>query len=413
MAVDDLWYLRQRDPKTKKPVPSKRHGRGKRWRVRYADATGQKHEQLFEFKRDAEDFDARCRAGVAAQVKVDQGERRITFAEYAERWRLSRESGWAVETRKRVPGNLRNHLYPTFGDRLMRSITLTDVLEWMSRRLEAGTPKSSMKLYFELLKTVMSAAVVDKVLTDNPCAGVKLTQFLRGLSKAPKWVPTEDEVLALFDVVPARFHAALWLGAGQGCRLGEVLGMEKGPRCVDFLRRELHVVQQLHHSPEHGGFYLSPPKAGSAGTVDLDPLVGDHLAAHIRDFPPVRVDLADITGGEPVTRTAELLFSEESGRPLDDGRWSLMWSRWRKAAGWPAGGTFHSLRHFFATTMMANGVDPQDVQKSLRHASLRMTLEIYVHWLPKKDRPRGVMGAVLTRVDKDRRQLKPTAQDQH
>ena len=27
------------------------------------------------------------------------------------------------------------------------------------------------------------------------------------------------------------------------------------------------------------------------------------------------------------------------------------------------GGTFHSLRHFFATTLMSNGVEPQDVQR--------------------------------------------------
>ncbi|MFU8872272.1 tyrosine-type recombinase/integrase [Micromonospora sp. SL4-19] len=53
------------------------------------------------------------------------------------------------------------------------------------------------------------------------------------------------------------------------------------------------------------------------------------------------------------------------------------------------------LRHFFATTLMSNGFEPQDVQKALRHANLRITLETYVHWLPKKDRPRGVVGALL------------------
>ncbi|WP_244295191.1 tyrosine-type recombinase/integrase [Micromonospora orduensis] len=54
--------------------------------------------------------------------------------------------------------------------------------------------------------------------------------------------------------------------------------------------------------------------------------------------------------------------------------------------GWPKEGTFHSLRHFFATTLMSNGAEPQKVQKALRHANLRITLETYVHWLPKKDR---------------------------
>src|SRR5262245_44090440 len=55
------------------------------------------------------------------------------------------------------------------------------------------------------------------------------------------------------------------------------------------------------------------------------------------------------------------------------------------SAGWPAAGTFHAPRHFFATTLITNGVEPQDVQNAMRHASLRITLETYVHWWPRKE----------------------------
>ncbi|MEU8180280.1 hypothetical protein AB0B85_08000 [Micromonospora sp. NPDC049044] len=73
-----------------------------------------------------------------------------------------------------------------------------------------------------------------------------------------------------------------------------------------------------------------------------------------------------------------------------------MWADWREAAGWPKEGSFHSLRHFFATAVMSNGVEPQ---KALRHANLRITLETYVRWLPKKDRPRGLVGNLLRQAD--------------
>jgi integrase len=413
MPIDDLWYLKKRDPKTKKPIPSKRHGRGKRWRVRYTDAAGEKHEMLFELKRDAEVFDARCRAGVDQAVQVDQGERRVSFADYAERWRLSREAGWTTETRRRIPQNIRKHLVPAFGSQSMRSITLTDVMTWLTKLLDDGTPKSSVSLYFGLFKTIMNAAVIDKAVPDNPCNGVKLSQVLRGLSRVPKWVPTEDQVLTLIDVVPRRYRAALWLGAGEGMRLSEVLGMENGTRCADFLRRELHVVQQLRHSPEHfGGFYLAPPKSGSSGTVDLDPIVAEQLAEHIRTIPPVEFELPDITSGDRITRTVPILFTSQRGKLLTDRYWAELWHEWRDAAGWPKEGTFHSLRHFFATTLMSNGAEPQDVQKALRHANLRITLETYVHWLPKKDRPRGVVGNILRKADQDRHNARPAAQDQ-
>ena len=396
MPIDDLWYLRKRDPNTNKPLPSRRHGRGKRWRVRYVDAAGDKREMLFDLKRDADVFDARCRSGIAPEIRAKRDDDRLTFAEYAERWRASRESGWTTETRRRIPQNLRKHLLPTFGAKSIRSINLTDVMAWLSRLLDGGTPKSSVSLYFGLFKTIMNAAVIDKVISDNPCNPVKLAQILRGMSRAPKWVPNEGQVLKLADVVPRRFRAAIWLGAGQGLRLGEVLGMEAGPRCVDFQHGELHVVQQLRHSPEHlGGFYLAPPKSGSGGTVDLDQVVADQLAAHLDDIGTTEFELPDITNGERVVRPVALLFTSARGKLLNDRYWAELWAGWREAAGWPKDGTFHSLRHFFATTLMSNGFEPQDVQKALRHANLRITLETYVHWLPKKDRPRGVVGQLL------------------
>ena len=82
-------------------------------------------------------------------------------------------------------------------------------------RLASDTPKTTLKLYFELLDAVLTAGVADKGDPRSPCDGVKLSQILRGMSRAPKWVPTEKEVLALLDVVPHRYRAAIWLGAGR------------------------------------------------------------------------------------------------------------------------------------------------------------------------------------------------------
>ncbi|MEW2441370.1 tyrosine-type recombinase/integrase [Micromonospora marina] len=413
MPIDDLWFLKKRDPDTKKPLPSKRHGRGKRWRVRYADADNNDRERLFDLKRDAETFDLACRSGVAPEVLVKRAEAELTFGEYAQRWREARESGWSTETRRRIPQNLRKHLLPAFGEKAIRSITLTDVLSWLGRLLDKQTPKSSVSLYFGLFKTIMNAAVVDKAIPDNPCNGVKLAQILRGLSRAPKWVPTGDQVLKLVEVVPRRFRAAIWLGAGEGLRLGEVLGMEAGSRCADYEHGELHVVQQLRHSPEHfGGFYLSPPKSGSTGTVDLDAVVAEELTAHLNEVGPVEFELPDITTGERLIRPVAVLFTSARGRLLTDTYWSELWADWRQAAEWPKEGTFHSLRHFFATTLMSNGVEPQEVQKALRHANLRITLETYVHWLPKKDRPRGLVGSLLRQADGESSE-RATGQDQN
>ncbi|MFC7528013.1 tyrosine-type recombinase/integrase [Actinoplanes sp. GCM10030250] len=213
---------------------------------------------------------------------------------------------------------------------------------------------------------------------------------------------TTEETLALLGVVPSRFRAAIWLGAGEGMRIGEVLGAEDGSRCVDPARREVHVVQQLRsHKQAYGGFYLSPPKSGSVGDVDLDEAVAAAVAEHVREFPPGGVELLDITRGTPdsgkpvARRLVNLLVTDDLGRPIHDQAWSKLWAGWRAAAGWPQEGTFHSLRHYFATELIAANVDPADVQNALRHFSLRITLETYVHWWPKRDRRRNIISSAL------------------
>ena len=121
-----------------------------------------------------------------------------------------------------------------------------------------------------------------------------------GFLRAPKCVPTDEDMITLVEVVPDRHQAAIWCGAGEGLRLGKVLGLEDGPRCVDQPHQELHVVQQLRfHKNEYGGFYLALPKAGSVGDVDLDDHVAFLLAEHVRKYPPASVELPDTTAGTP------------------------------------------------------------------------------------------------------------------
>jgi integrase len=70
--------------------------------------------------------------------------------------------------------------------------------------------------------------------------------------------------------------------------------------------------------------------------------------------------------------------------------------KWRDHVGWPKEhGGFHALRHFFATTLITNNVEPKEVQRALRHSSLQITFDTYVHWWPRRERRRGILGALL------------------
>jgi integrase len=126
-------------------------------------------------------------------------------------------------------------------------------------------------------------------------------------------------------------------------------------------------------------------------------------AGHRPAYPPREVEVLDRTGRLPVRRRVPLLFTTVHGNPFTDRTWSGEWVKWRTKAGWPTDpkqAGFHALRHWFATTLIANGVDAKEVQRALRHAQLQTTLSVYVHFWPRQDRKRGIVGDALTAARK-------------
>ncbi len=64
--------------------------------------------------------------------------------------------------------------------------------------------------------------------------------------------------------------------------------------------------------------------------------------------------------------------------------------------GLPEGFSFHDLRHYLASLLIASGADIKTVQARLRHATASTTLDTYGHLWPDADEPtRAAIGAVI------------------
>ena len=78
-------------------------------------------------------------------------------------------------------------------------------------------------------------------------------------------------------------------------------------------------------------------------------------------------------------RAAGLVFSTRRGKPVTVGLCGKL-RRCLSAAGIDGAGlTCHSLRHFYASRLLAEGIDPKVVQALLGHESSRMTMDVYGH----------------------------------
>jgi integrase len=148
----------------------------------------------------------------------------------------------------------------------------------------------------------------------------------------------------------------------------------------------VRVVRQIKRI--NGRLWFGLPKGDKERDVPLPEAVSLALAAHIETFPPVEVTLPwneprnPRRHGKPVT--AALLFTRQ-GNPLNHSTFNTMgWRPARLAAGIPEGGVHH-LRHYYASVLLAGGVDIKALSEYLGHHDAAVTLRIYAHLMPSAE----------------------------
>jgi integrase len=360
MAVDDLWYSSRRtygpDGKKLPPTPTKRHGRGKRWRVRYIDDAGHPREKLFRQKPDAERFDAAVRTDVDRGLYVDPVEGRQTVETYTKKWRVAQLH--RASTNERVERTFRRHINPVLGRLPIAQVRSTHVQAWAK---DVDLAPSTARIAYSYLVSMFGAAVRDRVIATSPCVGVTLP----AIEAAAHLILTPEQVHAVAAALPKRYRPLVYVGAGCGLRYGEALGLELDH--IDFLRREIHVRQQLTVTSGRSPFLAPVKTKTSHRTVELPQVTAEALARHIEQFPPAAVELVDETDRrEPRTRTARLVFTTASSRAIHRSGWSHTWQPAARAAGLPPRTGYHALRHYFATLLIHAGASVKTVQMGSR-----------------------------------------------
>ena len=182
---------------------------------------------------------------------------------------------------------------------------------------------------------------------------------------------TTEQVWALHDAMPDHLRVAVLLGAFAGLRLGEVsrtAGVD-----VDFTG-------------------ASSIRCGRAGAAEDG-----------RQRPPVPIprDLALLLAASVQKHGADMMVT--NGRGDERGvRARVLMSSPRcatprsRVVGLPDGFSFHDLRHYLASLLIASGADIKTVQARLRHASASTTLDVYRHLWPDADEStRTAIGAVI------------------
>jgi integrase len=374
-------------PTVKKPRSTRRsfgrlrQFRSGRWKASYTGPDRKLYEapHTFAAKVDAETWLTDRRREIdrelwsppanAEQQKVARRQRKAaaeTFKAYTERWLKSRTVRGrplrprTVEHYKKL---LSDHVYPTFGAKPIRDITMQSVDRWYGRTL---TDHPTMRAHtYSLLRTVLETARTrDRLIDVNPA-------MIRGAGIAQRKIkprPASVEQIAIItDAMPEPYRAMILLGSWCSMRFGELVELRRGD--IDLEEGVVRIRRAAVRVD--GGWQEGDPKS-DAGIRDVN--IPPHLLDAIKQH---------LAGHVGKGRNA-LLFPAKGGGHLQPSTLYRHWYKARAAAG-RDDLRFHDLRHSGAVLAALTGATLAELMSRLGHSTPQAAMR-YQHQAEGRDK---------------------------
>ena len=268
------------------------------------------------------------------------------------------------------------HILPRLGSKRLDEISKPDIKNLIAALVEAGLAKASIQLIIAKLRAVLNHAMEDELITKN--VATKCSKFY---AQAPvrheEIQPLNPEEVGLFlqavwnrDV--SRKHYPLFLCAiHTGMRSGELAALQWGD--IDENGRFL----TLRRSYVSGR--IQATKTGRIRRVDLS----DALLQALRDH---KKTMRQEWLKKGFNKLPEWVFVNDEGNPPDMCNLGVRhFKKCLDAAGLRTI-RFHDLRHSYASLLIQNGEPLAYIKDQLGHASIQMTVDVYGHLEPGRNR---------------------------
>ncbi len=330
-------------------------------KIRYGYVSGKSYEETLRKKHEAIK---------AMQTGTHKSRKRgeLLFAVVAEKWMETQKPILKETSIAKYEGILSHYLIPEFGDMLITEITREKAVECLQRLLapkgekESGLAPKTVTGIFSVLKTILDFAKIHGNVTVTDLRNMPVKQARR-----PLRVLSVKEQRTLEDYLSEEMD-----GSGFGIMLCLYTGIRLGELCalkwedISFTEKTLYVHRTMERVPaEEGGrkktkIIVTQPK--SICSVRYIPLPDKvfHLAKERKGEQEAFI----LTGSpkkfiEPRTMENHFLAAiQKCGISKAN---------------------FHALRHTFATRCVELGFDAKSLSEILGHASVRITMDRYVH----------------------------------
>ena len=285
-----------------------------------------------------------------------------TFEEFVERWKVEVLITQQPSSIRAVKSHLKCHIVPQLAKLRLEQFSVENQQTFITRMFERGVSRKSVLNVLGTLSSILSTAR-DWGYNCEHIDVRKLRLPPRGERyEAPHF--TIDQLQHILAIAEEPWHTLFCILTMDGLRAGEVVGLQW--KDIDLDRRLLHV----RRSAWYGHVQTAKSKA-SETVLPMPQLLVTVLKKYQTQWKP---------------NPQGFLFVTRNGRPPSSNKvveyhlWAIL-----DALEIPRCG-LHAFRHSHTALLLDSGATPKVVQRQLRHADARTTLEIYGHVIGEAQR---------------------------
>ncbi len=327
-----------------------------------------KYRDYFPESALASRFDPAAAVDVGKSMQSPVNSSSPHFQDFARQWFKEHEIEWRRSHIRSLRSTLDGRLIPHFGQKVVSSITKSDILAYRATLAkvkgrgdkEGLSPKRINEIIGTLCQIIDEAA--DRFEFTTPTTNIKRLR-VRKVDVDPFSLQDVQSILA---TVRADYRNYFTVRFFTGMRTGEVHGLKW--RYVDFERRLIRVRETVVLGEDE---YTKTD--GSQRDIQMSQPVVEALTKQY-----------EVTG-----KLSDYVFCNLMGAPLDNKNFTdRIWYPLLRHLGMTERRPYQ-MRHTAATLWLASGEAPEWIARQLGHTSTEMLFRVYSRYVPNLTRQDG------------------------